>query len=69
MSTENDSDVTREEGIETVYPRASHVDVLGAGASIASTIRKTFAKMPLKLYDEQSLPEANRRETRRRVRG
>jgi hypothetical protein len=38
MSVEDDSDMTREEGIETVYDGPSHVVILGAGASIASTI-------------------------------
>ena len=38
MNVENDSDMTREEGIETVYDGPSHVVILGAGASIASTI-------------------------------
>ena len=30
--------MTKEEGIERVYPGFSHVVILGAGASIASTI-------------------------------
>jgi hypothetical protein len=38
MSVEPDSDMTREEGIENVYDGPSHVVILGAGASIASTI-------------------------------
>jgi hypothetical protein len=38
VSVENDLDMTREEGIETVYDGPSHVVILGAGASIASTI-------------------------------
>jgi len=38
MSVERDSDMTREEGIENVYDGPSHVVILGAGASIASTI-------------------------------
>jgi len=37
-SEDNESDMTREEGIETVYDGPSHVVILGAGASIASTI-------------------------------
>lgn len=38
MSAEAYSDMTREEGVETVYDGPSHVVILGAGASIASTI-------------------------------
>jgi len=38
MSAEDGSDMTREEGIETVYDGPSHVVILGAGASIASTM-------------------------------
>jgi len=38
VSVETGSDMTREEGIETVYDGPSHVVILGAGASIASTI-------------------------------
>src|SRR5580698_3192001 len=38
MSAEYNSDMTREEGIETVYDGPSHVVILGAGASIASTM-------------------------------
>jgi hypothetical protein len=38
VTAEHESDVTREEGIETVYDGPSHVVILGAGASIASTI-------------------------------
>jgi hypothetical protein len=37
VSAETSSDMTREEGIETVYDGPSHVVILGAGASIAST--------------------------------
>lgn len=37
MRAEDDSDMTRKEGIETVYEGPSHVLILGAGASIAST--------------------------------
>ena len=35
---EDGSDMTREEGIQTVYGGPSNVVILGAGASIASTI-------------------------------
>jgi hypothetical protein len=38
VSVEDGSDMTREEGIQTVYGGVSHVVILGAGASIASTI-------------------------------
>jgi hypothetical protein len=32
MGVEDDSDMTREEGIQTVYGGPSHVVILGAGA-------------------------------------
>jgi hypothetical protein len=38
VTTEDDSAMTREEGIDTVYEGPSHVVILGAGASIASTL-------------------------------
>jgi hypothetical protein len=38
VSVEDGSDMTREEGIQTVYGGPIHVVILGAGASIASTI-------------------------------
>ena len=38
MGIEDDLDMTRAEGIQTVYDGPSHVVILGAGASIASTI-------------------------------
>lgn len=49
MKAEDDSYLTREEGIDTVYEGPSHVVILGAGASIASTIHNpepTGKKLP-----------------------